>query len=95
VSSFEELSRHLPKVTDGKKKSLCPIRQKTSQSVLPVCGLRPHTQRNYECCEFWYVSSMSWHRINIQQTCSVFHMVRETSGKFGMHAGNMKFITQN
>jgi hypothetical protein len=42
MSSFEELSRHLSEVTDGKKKSLSSVRQKNSQSGLPVCGLRPH-----------------------------------------------------
>ena len=75
MSSFEELSWHLPEVTDGKKKSLCSIRQQMSQSGLSVCGLRPHTQRKYECCDFWYVSSISLHHVNVQQTCSVFHVV--------------------
>ena len=29
------------------------------------------------------------------QTSSVFHVVRATSAKFGLHAGNVKFNTQN
>jgi len=65
VFSFEEFSRHLPEVTDGKKKSICSIRQQKSQSGLPVCGLLPHTQTRNECCDFWYVSSISWHHINV------------------------------
>jgi len=77
VSWFDELSRHLPEVTDGEK-SLCSIRQQKSHSALPVCGLRPHKQRKCECYDFWYVSSISWHHINVHQAWSVFHVVRET-----------------
>lgn len=29
------------------------------------------------------------------QACSAFYVVRSASAKFGLHAGNMKFHTQN
>jgi hypothetical protein len=31
----------------------------------------------------------------LQQACSVFNMVHESSSKSGLRAGNMKFSTQN
>ena len=31
----------------------------------------------------------------LDQNCSTFHVVRATSAKFGLHASDMKFNTQN
>jgi hypothetical protein len=33
--------------------------------------------------------------IALDQACSTFYVVRAASAKFGLHAGNMKFNTQN
>jgi hypothetical protein len=36
-----------------------------------------------------------WFVFHLAQACSSFYVVRETSGKFCLHADNKKFSTQN
>jgi hypothetical protein len=43
----------------------------------------------------WAVDRKSLGTTDLEQAWTTFYVVRETSEKFGVHAGNMKFVTQN
>lgn len=42
-----------------------------------------------------YVPYAAFHAFSLTQAVSKYYVVRETSAKFGLHAGNMKFKVQN
>ena len=43
----------------------------------------------------WFLDEVRGVKNILLQACSAFYVVRSASAKFGLHAGNMKFHTQN
>jgi hypothetical protein len=69
-----------------------PVQTRENKSVPPSAKC---VRCEFDTLGHTYVSYTAFHAFCLTQASLNFCMVRETSAKFGLHGGNMKFNVQN